>query len=309
MISAAALTLDISRFPPPVAIRGVTFDALRLKGLELLKQSFTEFGIDWDVERLEANPGAIVNRALSYREYLAYVRINDAVRAVMVLFAVGSDLDNLGIFHRTVRRVVTPATGSTPAVMENDDEFRRRILIAPEAFTTGGAAGAYVYHALSSHGDVLNVDVWTPSDGSGEVIIAVQSRVGDGTASDELVEIVHNYLHRLGENGWPNIKPLTTVVSTRSIVNVPYRIVGQGFVRPGPDSAQTYELSLAGLTQETARRRTPSRDVPLSSLVAAGMAGAMDKLSIIEPEADIVRGRGEVPLCTDIDLSVVTYAG
>lgn len=305
----SAVTLDVSRFPKPMALSVLDYEAIMAERLPRLVALFNEFGVAFDVEMLETDPAVIVQQADAYRELLLVARINDAVRAVMILFAQGTDLDNLGVFYRTFRRTLVPASGATPAVMEGDDEFRRRILLAPEAFTTGGAAGAYVYHALTSDPDVLNVDVWTPFEGSGQVIIAVQSRYGDGTASDDLVERVHAHIHRLGPNGWQNIKPLTTVVSTRSIVNFPYQIVAQGFVLPGPDPVETRTLALASLTEMAARRRTPARDVPLSAIHAAGMVGAMDRLTVVSPTAHIARGHGEVALCTGIELTVSTHDG
>lgn len=305
----AAVTLDVSRFPRPLALAVLDYEAIMAERKTRLVALFEEFGVPYDVEMLESDSAIILQQSDAYRELLVRARINDAVRAVMVLFAKRADLDNLGVFYRTFRRTIVPAIGATPAIMEDDDEFRRRILLAPEAFTTGGAAGAYVYHALSSHPDVLNVDVWTPFEGSGQVIIAVQSRQGDGTAPPDLVEAVHGYLHRIGPKGWPVIKPLTTVVTTRSIVNYPYQIVAQGFVLPGPDPLETRSLALASLTEMAARRRTPARDVPISAIHAAGMVGAMDRLTVVSPTGHIARGHGEVAICTGIELTVATHAG
>lgn len=305
----AAVTLDPSRFPKPLALAVLDYEAIMAERKPRLVALFNAMGVSYDVDMLDSDPAMKQQQSDAYRELLVMARINDAVRAVMVLFAQGADLDNLGVFYRTFRRTIVPASDTTPAVMEDDDEFRRRILLAPEAFTTGGAAGAYVYHALSSDPRVLNVDVWTPYQGSGQVIIAIQSREGDGGASPELVEAVRGYMHRRGPNGWPNIKPLTTDLRVRSIVNVPYRIVAQGYVMHGPDPAETRTLALASLAGMAASRRTPARDVPLSAIHAAGMVGAMDRLTLVSPVADIARGQGEVALCTGIDLRVSSHDG
>lgn len=311
MTSFSADTLDLSRFPPPLAIRNVDFDAIRTASLARLGEFMTAAGIPWDVASLEANPAAIINRALSYREFMAYVAINDAVRSTMVAFAVGSDLDhlaltatlNLPVSQRgsLLRRVVTPATSTNPAVMESDAEFRRRVLLAPEAFAAAGPVGAYIFHALSADPRVLNVDVWSVEPG--KVMVAVQSRLGDGIASSDLIEAVRAHLHR------PTIKPLTDQVHVRSIVNVPYQIAGTGYVRPGPDRASVQVEAMASIQAMAAARRTPARDVPRSAIFAAASVGGIDKVTLDHPVEDVARGYGEVALPTSINFEVETYDG
>src|SRR5690606_24987794 len=117
-------------------------------------------------------PGIILQQADAYRELLAYAAINDAVRSVMIAFAVGADLDHMAAYYGVTRRIITPAAGSTAAVLESDAEFRRRALFAPEAMAAAGPHGAYVLHALTADPRVLNVDVWSPDPG--KVTVAVQ---------------------------------------------------------------------------------------------------------------------------------------
>ncbi|PWE52280.1 baseplate assembly protein, partial [Metarhizobium album] len=184
----SASTLDLSRFPVPLAIRGIDFENILRQRKTRLSELFTAADIPYDVSQLEADPAVILEETDAYRELLVIAAINDAVRAVMVAFAVDADLDHLAAFYGVSRRVITPATSNTPAVLESNEEFRRRVLLAPEAFSTAGAHGAYVFHALSADPRVLNVDVWSPAPG--EVTVAVQSREGDGLAPTDLVAAV-----------------------------------------------------------------------------------------------------------------------
>jgi phage-related baseplate assembly protein len=296
MTRLSAIPLDLSRFPAPVAIRGVDFDRLRLSGLSLLKQAFAQFGIDWDVETIEGTPGAIINRALTFREFLAYVRINDAVRAVMVAFATGSDLDHLGAFHGVERRTISAG------VAESDSEFRRRVLLAPEAWAAAGPLFAYVFHALGADPRVLNADVWT-KPGTGIVRVAIQSREGAGTADSDLVQAVSTHLNRA------DIKPLTDQVVVTSIVNVPYQISVRGSVLFGPDPLTAKAEAEESLAAMAAERRTPSRDVPRSAVFAAAMVGSMDKVIVDSPAEDIASGYGEVAYCTGIHVEVSAHDG
>ena len=290
MTRFSAAGLDLSRFAAPVAIQGIDEDEILAERKARLLELYDAAGIEYDVDNLEFDPAIILEEADTYRELLTLARVNDAVRAVMVSFAVGADLDHLAAFYGVNR-----LTGETDAA------FRRRVLLAPEAFGCAGAHGAYVFHALTADPRVKNVDVWSPRPG--EVIIAVQSSEGDGRASDGLVSVVSDRIHRA------DIKSLTDMVSVRSVVNVPYEVKAEIYILPGPDPLMVKTEALAALQAETTLRRTPSRDVPRSALYAAAHVGPVDKVILKYPMQDIARGNGEVGVCTAIDLVVKTYDG
>ena len=234
-------------------------------------------------------------------EDLVAAAVNDAVRDTMIAFAGGADLDHLAAFYGVMRRVITEASSSAPAVMETDAELRRRTLLAPEAFSSAGAPGGYVFHALGADPRVLNVDVWSPMPG--HVNVAVQSREGDGAAPDDLLDAVRAHLSR------EDIKPLTDILSVRSVVNVPYDVVGTGYVLPGPDALAVRDQAVEAIKAMAAQRRTPSRDLPRSAVIDAASVGAMDKVIVSSPAADIARDYGEVAVLNSIDFEVVSYDG
>lgn len=307
----SAITLDLSRFPAPLAVRGMDFEAIFAARLARLQALFDEAGIPFSVAMLQTDPAVVQQRVDAFRETAVFGWINDAVKSVMVAFAAGTDLDNLGLTaainlplswrDSMLRRIVQPATDTTPAVMEGDDEYRRRILLAPEAYSTGGTAGSYLFHALWADGRILNADVWSPAPG--EVIIAIQSREGDGAAPDELVEIARAHLAR------PDIKPLTDVVSVRSVVNIGYAVSLDAYILPGPDPIAVNEAIRAAVQKVAAARRTPSRDMPRSALIGAAQFDIVDKVSLVTPGDDIARGYGEVPVLTSLDVRVHNHAG
>ena len=266
-----------------------------------MQQLFDAAGVPFDVGNLEVSPAVILEETDAYRELLVIAAINDAVRAVMVAFAVDADLDHLAAFYGVSRRVITSATSNTPAVLESNEEFRRRVLLAPEAFSTAGAHGAYVFHALSADPRVLNVDVWSPAPG--EVTVAVQSREGDGLAPTDLVAAVRGQLTR------PDIKPLTDVVSVRSVTNHSYAVSLDAYILPGPDPLTVTSAIEAAITKEATARRTPARDMPRSALIAAAQLPVVDKVSLVTPGGDIARDYGEVPVLAGLDVRVQTYGG
>jgi phage-related baseplate assembly protein len=297
----SATTLDLSRFPPPLAIRGVDYDGIIAARRARLVELMTLAGIPFDIERLDANPGMVLQQADGTWEMLTFTAINDTVRSIMVAFATGADLDHLALFYGVKRRIITPASGSTPAVLESDNEFRRRVLLAPESFAAAGPIGAYVFHALTADSRVLNVDVWSPA--AGEVTIAVQSREGDGTASDELLASVRAYITR------DSIKPLTDVVSIRSVTNHPFSILLDAYVQPGPDPVAVRTYIEQTILEMVADRRTPSRDMPRSAIIGAAQRAVVDNVTLVSPVTDIARGYGEVAVLEGLEVRVSEYAG
>ncbi len=293
MTRFSAAGLDLSRFPAPLAIRGIDYEAILAERKTQLVALFAERGVDIDIIQLETDTSVIIEEADAYRELLTLARINDAVRAVMVAFAVGADLEHLAAFYGVAR-----LTG------ENDTRFRLRTLLAPEAYGCAGTHGSYVFFALTADPRVKTVDVWSPRPG--EVIVAVQEADADGNgiaASTELLTIVRDQLTR------PDVKPLTDMVTVRSVINVAYSIKLDAYILPGPDHTMVKSEVLASVEAMTLDRATPSRDVPRSAVFASASVGPVDKVIVHSPVADIARDSGQVGVCTGIDVRVIVYAG
>ncbi|MCO5059633.1 MAG: baseplate J/gp47 family protein [Rhizobiaceae bacterium] len=307
----SAIALDLSRFPPPLAIRGLSYEAILAERRRALVAEFAALGRVYDVETIESDWAGILQRVGGYRELLAYAAINDTVKSLLIAFATGTDLDHLGLTsslhlpqpHRELmlRRVIVAASGATPAVMESDDEYRRRLLLAPEAYAASGTEGGFLFHALSADPGVINADVWSPS--LGVVQIAVQARDGLAAASEELVEKVRAHMHR------KDVKPLTDMVSVRSVSTHDYAIAATVFIRPGPDPVAVNVAVEDSLAAMAASRRVPGRDVPVSAVVAAATVGPVDRVLVEQPAADVVMEPGELAVCTGITVNVEMHDG
>lgn len=301
MARFTADTLDLSRFPAPLAIQGIDFETIMAARKPRLVEIFHDFGIEYDVATLESDPAVINAESDAYRELLAYARVNDAVRSVMLAFAVGADLEHLAVRFGVARRIITPATSAAPAIVENDTELRRRALLAPEAFAAAGPVGAYAFHALTSDPRVLNVDVWSPAPG--KVSVAVQAREGASTAPTEVIEVVREYLNR------PDIKPLTDMVLVRSVTTVPYTVDLIAYVQPGPDRVAVKGAVEASVAAAVSARRVPARDVPRSALIAAATVGPVDRVQLLTPVSDLFIGNGDLAICDGINVQVLEHEG
>lgn len=179
--------IDLSQLPPPQVVETLSFEDLleerKARLLELYPEEQRET-IARALE-LESEPIVMLLQENAYREMLLRQRINEAAQAVMVAYAIGSDLDQLGANNNTPRLTIIPedseAIPPVEAVMESDADFRQRIPAAFEGMSVAGPTGAYEFHALSADGKVADASATSPAPAL--VTVTILSREGDGTAS------------------------------------------------------------------------------------------------------------------------------
>ncbi|TAE85068.1 MAG: baseplate assembly protein, partial [Verrucomicrobia bacterium] len=204
--------IDLSTLPAPNVIEELSFESIfsaMLADLQARDPAFSAL--------VESDPAYKILEVAAYRELLVRQRVNDAARAVMLAYATGADLDQLGALLGVARFELEPADNEAvppvPAVMESDTEFRRRIQLSLEGFSVAGPRGAYIFHGLSADPNVLDISATSPDPG--EVVITVLSRLGNGSASNDLLDAVEARLNA------DEIRPLTDLVTVQSasIVN------------------------------------------------------------------------------------------
>ena len=152
-------------------------------------------------------------------------RVNDAVRAVMLAFANGNDLDQRAALFGLVRLLVTPAdtVNNIAAVYESNDDLRLRVQLAPQGFSVAGPAAAYESKALAVDGRLLDATATRPRPG--DVLVTLLARDGDGTVDDELCAAVRDALSTEDQ------RPINDTVDARSADIVRYRIHAKGYTR------------------------------------------------------------------------------
>lgn len=218
----------------------------------------------------ESEPAARQLQIVAYREMLVRQRTNDASLAVMLAYAKGSDLDQIGARYDVARLLISAAEpeNNLTAVYESDEDFRRRIQLSSEEYSTAGPEGAYVYHALSADANVKDASAQSPTfqlaqitdtlratlpanaivlivkDDAGltdpmpgDVAITVLSRTGNGTAEEAILTNVENTLNADG------IRPITDNVRKRSASITDYTIVATLKTYAGPDSGLVISLA------------------------------------------------------------------
>ncbi|SUZ38478.1 phage-related baseplate assembly protein [Xanthomonas arboricola pv. juglandis] len=244
----------------------------------------------------EADPVYKLLQLFAARELLIRQRANDKAQQTMLAFATGTNLDHLGALFGVARLVLDPGqpdAGVAPA-FETDVDFRRRIQLAPEGFSVAGPEGAYIYHALSAAADVMDASATSPAPG--QVLVTVQSRTGDGTAPQALLDQVAAMLTD------DDVRPMTDEVAVQSAQIVPYAIRGRIYTYAGPDSAVVMREALRSLQAYLAEAHRIGRDVPESAIKAKLFADGVQRIELDSPAADIRISRTQAAYCTAIDI-------
>lgn len=288
-------TVNLSQLPAPGVVETLDFETILAQMVADLVDRYPDFSA-----LVETDPAFKVLEVCAYREILVRQRVNDAAKAVMLAFAMGPDLDQIGANFDVERLVITPANPDaippTPAVMESDEDFRARIQLSLEGITTAGSEGSYVFHALSADGDVKDAAAVSPAPG--EVTVYVLSRTGDGTAGVDLLDAVEDALNA------ERVRPLTDQVTVMSAVIVPYTIEAELVMYPGPDSEVVRQAAEDAVRAYAEGVRRIGYDVTLSGLYAALHQPGVQRVNLTEPSATLVIEEGEASNCTAITVTV-----
>lgn len=295
-------TIDLSQLPAPDVVEALEYESLlaeRKATLISLYPADQQEAIARTLA-LESDPIVKLLQENAYRELMLRQRVNEAARAVMVAFATGSDLDQLGANVDTPRLVITPADDTTlpptPAVMESDSEYRVRLPQAFEGISVAGPSGAYEYHGRAADGRVADVKAISPSPAC--VTISVLSREGNGAASVDLLSVVTRALND------ENVRPVGDRVTVQSANIVKYTIEAVLYLYPGPEAAPIQAAAEAKLKRYITAQHRLGRDIRLSAIYAALHVEGVQRVELKKPLADIVLNNTQASFCEQYRITV-----
>lgn len=297
--------IDLARLPFPDVLETLNYEAIladRKAALVALWPAEEQADI---VARLalESEPLAKVLQENAYREMILRARINDAARAVMLAYAVKGDLDQIGANYNVSRFLIdagdSQASPPRAPVYETDAEYRRRIQLSFESYTTAGSTASYVFHGLSAAPDVADISAVSPLPG--RVTVYVLSRSGNGQAGDTLLGQVAAALN--GEH----VRPMTDQVTVQSANIVSYSVVAELVMLPGPDSAVVRAAAQIAIEDYAREQHALGRDITLSGVYAALHQPGVQRVNLTRPDKNLVITTGEASHCTGITLTVAGY--
>lgn len=350
--------VDISKLPKPEVIEQLGFERIynemrdQMNGLQpltftqdgnvkLTKAEFIKADNGESYYRIPANknaglmfleldsePTARQLQIVAYREMLVRQRTNDASLAVMLAYAKGSDLDHIAVRFNVTRFKIREGdiNNNIDPVFEEDDDFRRRIQLSLEEYSTAGPEGAYVFHSLSADSNVKDASAKSPSfqlaqitdqvratlpDNAivltvkdnvglsdpmpGDVAITVLSRTGNGQANIQLQKKVSD---RLNQDG---IRPITDRVRERSANITEYEIIATLYTYSGPDSELVLKNAQDTCQQYVNDNHKLGRDITVSGIYAALHQDGVQRVKH-NIEEDIVCDASQSAYCTNITI-------
>ncbi|WP_308538753.1 baseplate assembly protein [uncultured Pantoea sp.] len=295
-------TIDLSQLPAPNVVETLDYETLLAERKATLISLYPadEQASVARVLALESDPLVKLLQENAYREVILRQRINEAAKAVMVAWANGSDLDQLGANNGVTRLVLTPAdTSATPpveAVVERDEDFRARIAAAFEGLSVAGPSGAYEFHARSADGRVADASAISPSPAS--VTITVLSREGNGAAGSDLLAIVNVALND------EDVRPVADRVTVQSAQIVDYRVDATLYLYPGPEAEPIRAAAEAKLKAFVNTQARLGRDIRKSALYAALHVEGVQRVELAQPVADVVLDKTQAAFCTGYQITV-----
>ncbi|HEO9815811.1 baseplate J/gp47 family protein [Klebsiella pneumoniae] len=275
-------TIDLSQLPSPTIIEALDFETILIEVKAVMVAAFPE---DQQAAvaaalTLESEPLTIIAQAMTYRELLLRQRINEGAAACMLSHATGDDLDNIAANLDTERLVITAATDTADAVTEGDEALRLRAQAAFEGMSVAGPSAAYEYFARSASGQVSDARATSPSPA--EVVVAVLSTEGDGTASAALLAAVAAAVND------EEVRPLGDRVTVQSAEIVEYEIDATLYLYPGPESEPIINAAMASLqTFLTDNDKKIGRDIVRSAISAALHVQGVQRVVINTPAEDL----------------------
>ena len=138
----ANLPDELAALPPPELIEELDYEARLALFVADLVTTMQAVGIDDDVDELESDPAKILLEVATFIDQNLRQRINEAMRANLLPFAYGGDLDILGQFYDAPR-----------LVGESDEDYRYRTpikalyLCGSGVHPGGGVTGAPGHNA------------------------------------------------------------------------------------------------------------------------------------------------------------------
>ncbi|MEZ7731196.1 baseplate J/gp47 family protein [Haemophilus sp. 27098_8_127] len=295
--------VDLKKLPAPKVVQELSYETLLAKRKEkfLSLQESDDMRQHWQARlQLESEPVVKLLEENAYLELLLRTNINESAKAVMLAYATGSDLDQLGALFGVTRLIIQAedlkSTPPSPAKYEDDERFRTRIQMSLEGLTTAGSRASYEFHALSTSAKIKDVDVTSPT--AGTVKVAILSTEGQGTADSDLINAVKEQLNA------EHIRPLTDTVLVESAVILPYEIKAAITLYP----TVLESVVMANVNQAIANYANKQHllgiDITLSGIYAALHQEGVQNVKLTKPLADLIVQPHQAAYCTQIQVNV-----
>lgn len=295
--------VDLKKLPAPKVVQELSYETLLTKRKEkfLSLQESDEMRQHWQARlQLESEPVVKLLEENAYLELLLRTNINESAKAVMLAYATGSDLDQLGALFGVTRLIIQAedlkSNPPTTAKYEDDERFRTRIQMSLEGLTTAGSRASYEFHALSTSAKIKDVDVTSPT--AGTVKVAILSTEGQGTADGDLIKAVKEQLNA------EHIRPLTDTVLVESAVILTYEIQATITLYPSVLESVVMGNVNQAITSYVNKQHSLGIDITRSGIYAALHQEGVQNVKLTKPMDDLIVQPHQAAYCTQIQVNL-----
>lgn len=320
---------DFSALSAPALIEELDFETVyaerKAAFLALYTDATAKAEMSKTLER-ESDPVVKLLQESAYREVLFRQQRNDDVKALLVLYSSGTNLDQLVVDRGLKRLIITPADNTVvppvDAVYEGDQDLKERYLLAMDGLSVAGPVSSYQFYAESADGRVGDVSVVSPQvdldnlvleDLTKEQLIELignlfyldiyilQNDSETGVATQELIDIVQVALDD------EKVRPCCDKAVVQSVSVVSYSITATIYAKQTAQAAAVLEIVQQNLQNYVAEQKRIGRSIRLSAIYAALHVDGIEHVDITSPAVDIVIDATQAGHCTNIDISVEAY--
>jgi phage-related baseplate assembly protein len=299
-MSGSFSPVDLTGIPAPRVVETLDFETIVSEALASLQSYDSAF-----TALVESDPAYKILEVFAYREMLIRQRVNDAAKAVLLTYAIGTDLENLGALFGVTRLTLDPGDPNAfPPVdptYETDASLRYRITLALEGLSTAGPEGAYIYHALKT-ATIKDVAVAGPPDTApGTVRVTILSSTGQGSASSAEISSVQTELNA------DSVRPLTDLVYVQSASILTYTLAVKLFMYSGPDPAVIAATAQTAVQAYCTAAHKIGQDIRLSAIYAAAQVSGVEHVELQATggsiTGDLIVSNTQAAFCTGITVT------
>ncbi len=114
-------------------------------------------------------------------------------------------------FYQKCENIETTSGG---AEVESDENYRKRLYLIPESFSTAGPNGAYKFWALSANQTITDVSVTSLKPAEVDIYLLTENGLASQSIKDQVLNVLND----------KTIRPLTDLVNVHDPVPVTYNV-------------------------------------------------------------------------------------
>lgn len=269
--------MNLTDLQSPAVIEELSFEDILASMRQNLIARTPEF-----TAYLESDPLIKLMEVAAYRELLLRQRINQAAKANLLAFAIGSDLENLGVLYGIERNP-----------QESDDDLRNRIHLKIVGWSSSGSREAYCFHAINA--DIRVRDARVDSPEAGLVRISILSKENGGLVSEDLLNSVKSYIMR------DDIRMLTDTVEVVACKVIPVNIIAK-LKLMNATPAEIFETIKDDFRTKFAEIAQMGEKISTAWIVANLFSSGVQDVELISPTEDVFINETECASLNNLEL-------